>query len=150
MIISIDGIEKPFEEISYSESGFGSSLDLSISPYKYEIRIHKNEFRDKFLVIYDECISDLKLDDEITGVFDPPYPNAQSYPSLEKFLNYIKPQYLFDFIDTFLKFDIFSEYFSEYVRDDRKVYILTKLESIKVENDEIILCGVSVQSNCPN
>ncbi len=140
MMLSIDGDEKLPEQVTYWEKGFGKPLD---SPScNYVLHISKAEFLDRLSAIYDECIIELKYDDELTGKFEPPYPGAETYPSLERFLD-IGGESLFDFIYTFLKFNVLSQYFIEGNSHGKALYSLDTLQTVIVEGGEVVLTGIA-------
>jgi hypothetical protein len=130
-------------KVTFDEFSFGKPHNLKSSNYEFYIK--KNKFIELITPIYENCINELRADDEATEHFHPPYPDAKDYPSLIEFIK-INGEHFFDFIYTFLKFDIFTCLLSNQEKDDH-IYFLHTLDKIEISKEEVILKGVAL---CPS
>ena len=122
--------------VTYLEFGFGRYSESDF--VEYLIVIPKDEFIDNFNEVFDVTISELKRDDLVTGVFEPPYPNAKDYPKLNEFIE-INGKYFGEHISDFHTFDIFSYYFSEESLTSK--YCLRTVDIIEVNGGDVLIKG---------
>jgi hypothetical protein len=137
MEIYINHTQVSPETVTFSELGFGTPG--SGAKLAYELRIPVGEFVERFEPVYETVIVELRRDDAITGEFDPPYENATEYPSLTHFME-VDGAAFQAFICTFLKFDIFEQYFPASQGDSARVSLAT-VDDISVSRDYVTLRG---------
>ena len=125
------------DQVTFSELGFGTTeIELASA---YELRIPAQEFVARFAAVYEVYVEELKRDDAITGEEYPSHSMQSDYPSLQELLE-INGREFHDFVYTFLKFDIFEEYFSEADPSSAR-FALGTADEILVDQSNITIRG---------
>lgn len=123
------------EKIGYREFGFGKKVNLNTCSYL--IKIAKDKFVNLMESIYDECIEELRRDDEITGEFDPPFPGATGYPPLKVFIEEHKEAFT-EFFRTYFEWDFLSLLLSN---ENEPIYVINSIDSIEITDSSVIVTG---------
>ncbi|RLC09398.1 MAG: hypothetical protein DRI57_22180 [Deltaproteobacteria bacterium] len=135
MMIYINQRINNTENVGYREFGFGKEVTLDTCSYLIEIP--KYEFINLMNTTYSDCIDELKKDDEITGEFDPPFPGATEYPSLEVFIEDHKEAFV-EFFKIYFETDFLSLLFSN--KND-PVYVINSVDNIEITDASVIVSG---------
>lgn len=109
---------------TYRDIGFNKQVDLPL--FHWQAELEMSHFLTVMKPIYDECIEELKKDDELTGEFDPPFPGAESYPELEPFVAN-KFQEFVSFFRVYFVSDFLSNFFN--AGDDWE-YVINSIDDI--------------------
>lgn len=132
--------EIAISKVTYYEFGFNKYNNFDGN---YRIEISIDEFITQLGDIYSECINELKIDDEKTGVFEPLYPGMIDYPHLRELIN--MPGSIWpDFFNAFLKFDFLSCLFQE--GSEIAEYKIVSFDQVIVENQTILFSGKIVST----
>lgn len=123
------------DDMGYREFGFGKKVDPDTCSYLIEIP--KDKFINLMRSIYDECVDELRKDDEITGEFDPPFPGATEYPSLEVFVEEHKEAFA-EFFRIYFETDFLSLLFSN---ENDPVYVINSVDNFQITGSSVIVSG---------
>ena len=137
MKIALSGKNIDSNKFTYRDVGFGKQVDLPL--YQWEAKLGQFDFFTAMRPIYDECINDLKRDDEITGEFDPPFPGAETYPDLESFVSNNFQEFVIFFRAYFIS-DFLSHFFNE---SDDWEYVINSIDEISRMNGVLIFKGLA-------
>lgn len=134
--LTIDGASASTNDVTFSEWG---GLKLTGAPVaSFVLTVPYPPFRQQFTPIYEAAIADLKSDDEITGVFGPPYAGATEYPSLDELLALL-PEQRMEMIETFFVFDLLKLLFEEEKGEAR--WIVRRFDDIQRDGDLVHISG---------
>lgn len=130
------GEQVDVNDLTFLEFGFGKVG--SAEALQYEIKIPIEEFCGDLKQAYSDSIGELIEDNEITGDFDPPYPGATSYPTLEEFIE-VPGDYLFEHLSAFHEVDILKMLTEEDKPNSR--YVIRTIDKIERKEGHILLVG---------
>ncbi len=134
--LTIDGMSASTHDVTFSEWG---GLKLSGAPVApFVLAVPYQLFRGRFTPTYEAAIADLKSDDEMTGVFDPPYTGAKGYPSLDE-LFALPPAQRMEMVEAFFVFDLLKLFFEE--EKPRARWIVRRFDDIQRDGDLVDMSG---------
>lgn len=139
MNIYISGNKSHLEAMTFSEKGYGKPGGHETSSFVLEVEAA--DFLRRFTPIYDGCIAELRRDDEITGVFHPPFQGAKDYPTLDEILQE-SPENRMELIGTYLVFDILRLYLAEDATGEGAKWLVWRCDSVDRHDDVIIVRGM--------
>lgn len=139
MKITINNQETNLDKVSYFVMHFGRPGEL-----RFEAKIPRQAFLQRIDPIYKDTIEDLRRDDQITGEFEPPYPGATDYPTLEDFMTHPEP--FSAFMTTYLRFDILGTWLREGCTTDPVEFLVCSIDRIYPDANNIIAHGTATQT----
>lgn len=123
---------------SYTEFSLNKPVDLQL--YECEFIVDKEEFVNCLQPIYDECIDELREEDDKYNDFDPPYKGAESYPELNFFINH-KTDDFFEFFSTFFIVDLLESCFANEINEKHWIYVVRSFDKISINDNKVYLYG---------
>lgn len=128
-------------QLSFSEHGIGRYPDYIWE--RYVISGSISEFVTHFRPIYNQCIRELKEDDDLVGGFIAPYIGAEKYPSLEEFF-LLDQESQKEMIQTYFYGDILRLLLDEDDDSGEVRWAVNSLDSIRSDGDQVIVSGRAV------
>lgn len=126
------------DAVTFSEVGFGQFGNGAVEDYV--LIADFDDFLGRFAPVFDECIQELRRDDALTGGFEPPYPGASSYPTLEELWE-LSPSDRMEMIGTYFAFDILRMYLREDDGGTEASWTVKSLEAVDRRGSGIVVRG---------
>lgn len=143
MQLTVNGVGAEIDAATFSETSFDKRVTAHAWPYA--LIVEAEDFFRRFRPIYTDGIAELLNDDQITGVFHPPYEGAESYPSLEGLLSLSEPLRM-KMIDAFFALDILKLYLPEDAFGGKVKWVVASLDSVARHEDKIVILGRVVEA----
>jgi len=124
------------KNLTFVEFGFGKVN--CAETFKYEIKMPIEDFCNHLDQAYSDGIEEIIEDNKITGDFEPPYPGAVSYPTLDEFTA-VPGSYLFEHLSAFHEVDILKMLTEE--DKPNSSYVIRTIDNIECTDGYIFFFG---------
>jgi len=105
------------------------------------MEVGKSDLRMRLASAYEQCVKELKRDDEIVGRFRPPFRGAVEWPSIDGLLE-LNPEQLFECLEGLLDYEVVRAFVQEAADMEGKLqWLLLTVDSIAVNGEVVRITG---------
>lgn len=135
MKVVIEGVEAALESVTYNDGlNYGRFDSGNIDIFSYEFTLTKSEFISLMSVSYQQCMTEIKADDETFNDSSPF--KEMGYVAIEEAFHY--PEHLGEAVSTFFDRELYGKVLgkSEFVS-----FVINSTEKIEINNERISIVG---------
>ncbi len=135
MKVLIEGVEEAIESVTYNDGlNYGRFDAGNIDIFSYEFVLTKSEFISLMSVSYQQCMVEIKADDEACNDSSPF--KEMGYVAVDEAFHY--PEHLAEAVSTFFDRELYSKVLGG---AESAKFIINSTEKIEINNDRINIFG---------
>jgi len=134
----VENMKVNFNNVTIREMGFGHDF-FGYVPLPYCFTLTRHEFFEKFEIIFNDFVAEIKADDEQYGDEDVFDLHEQGYPNLEDAMA-DKKEFLSQFIKENLAVKFLDQYFGS-INNPELQYIINSIDDIAITDDLLTVTG---------